>query len=90
MAPRAEPVPVRVECHSGWRGEETPRAILLGQERYEVEEVLDRWYDGGADSGRPVLRIFRVRLRTGETVLLEQDEGTGAWSLREPLRRRWS
>jgi hypothetical protein len=81
---------VRVECYAGSRGEETPRAIQVGAQRHAVEEVLDRWFDGGAESGRPARRIFRVRLESCEVVLLEQEEGVGAWTLREPLRPRWS
>ena len=34
---------IRVECYAGYRGEETPRAFWLGDNRLEVKEVLDRW-----------------------------------------------
>lgn len=34
---------IRVECYEGYRGRETPRAILLGERRVEVSRILDRW-----------------------------------------------
>ena len=35
---------LRVECYSGYRGEETPRHFTLGERRVEVTEVIDRWF----------------------------------------------
>ncbi len=39
----ARDVKIRVVCYEGYRAEETPRAILLGDRRVEVAEILDRW-----------------------------------------------
>ncbi len=32
---------ISVECYSGYRGEEEPRAFWLGERRIEVVELLD-------------------------------------------------
>lgn len=34
---------IKVECYSGYRGEETPRRIHIESRQVEVIEVLDRW-----------------------------------------------
>ena len=34
---------IKVECYSGYRGEETPRNIWFGSRRVEVKAILDRW-----------------------------------------------
>jgi hypothetical protein len=34
---------IRVECYSGHRGEEIPRAMWFGDRRVEVAEIIDRW-----------------------------------------------
>jgi len=34
---------IMVECYSGYRGEEIPRAIWLGERRVGVDEIIDRW-----------------------------------------------
>ena len=37
---------IRVECYAGYRGEEEPRAFKLGERRFAVLEILDRWRRG--------------------------------------------
>jgi hypothetical protein len=37
------PLIVKVECYAGYRGEETPRSIWLGERKIEVIRVIDRW-----------------------------------------------
>ncbi len=34
---------IHVECYSGYRGEETPRRIILGKNNIHVKSILDRW-----------------------------------------------
>jgi hypothetical protein len=34
---------IQVECYAGYRGEETPRAIVIGGRRVAISSVLDRW-----------------------------------------------
>ena len=65
---------IRVECHAGHRGEEEPRAFTLGERRFEVRELLDRWLD-------PTHRYFKVRTDDGRVFLLRHDEHSGEWEL---------
>jgi hypothetical protein len=37
------PIDIRVQCYSGYRGEEIPRAVWMGVRRIAVAEILDRW-----------------------------------------------
>ena len=34
---------IHVECYAGHRGEQTPRALILGDRRIDVAEVVDAW-----------------------------------------------
>jgi hypothetical protein len=65
---------VRVECHSGYRGEETPTRIRFDGRAIEVVEVLDRWLD-------PDHRYFKVRGDDGAVYILRHDTRDMAWSL---------
>jgi hypothetical protein len=65
---------VDVECYAGHRGEETPRAIRLGERRIEVAEVLDQWL-------APDHRYFKVRGDDGDIYLIRQDVAAEAWEL---------
>lgn len=65
---------LRVECHAGHRGEETPRRLWLGDRKVEVEEVVDRWYG-------PDHRYFKLRGDDGALYLVRHDEPADRWEL---------
>jgi hypothetical protein len=60
---------VRVLFYEGYRAEESPRAILLGERRVEVLRILDRWRGedheyvklDGCDGARYILRYDRSK-----------------------------
>lgn len=65
---------IAVECYAGYRGEEEPRAFVLGTRRLEVTAIQDRWV-------APDHRYFKVAASDGDTYILRHDEQTGAWTL---------
>jgi len=65
---------IRVECYAGYRGEEEPRAFTLGETRFTVMEILDRWI-------APEHRYFKVRASDGRALVLRHDVASGEWEL---------
>ena len=65
---------LRVECYAGYRGEETPRALVIADGRVVVDEILDRWL-------APDHRYFKVKGDDGDVYLVRQDTASGAWEL---------
>jgi hypothetical protein len=65
---------IGVDCYSGYRGEETPRRLLLGARRLEVVDVLDRWL-------APDHRYFKVRCDDQGTYIIRHDNRRGIWQL---------
>ena len=65
---------IYVECHAGYRGEEEPRAFTLGERRFDVLEILDRWL-------APDHRYFKVRVDDGRTFVLRHDTHSSEWQL---------
>ena len=65
---------VTVECYAGHRGEQTPRALILGDRRIAVAAVLDAWL-------APEYRYFKLRGADGDTYLVRHDERSGIWEL---------
>ncbi len=65
---------VTVECYAGHRGEQTPRAIVLGDRRVEVAAVVDQWL-------APDHRYFKVRGNDSHTYLVRHDIVSGGWEL---------
>lgn len=62
-----------VECYSGCRGEEEPRAIVREGRRLRVEQIEARWIGVAG-------RYFRVRCSDGRVYDLLYQESEGRWS----------
>jgi hypothetical protein len=71
---------VEVRCYAGGRGDETPRAVVLGGR--EVAVWVERsWIEEPAgSSGAARYRMFQVRLEDGRRCRLAQ-EPDGSWTL---------
>jgi hypothetical protein len=73
--------PACVECYAGYRGDESPRAIVLAGVRLPVAAVISRKRLRDAATGRSV-EIFECLLEAGWTVSLERSED-GSWRVRK-------
>ena len=65
---------VRVECYSGYKGDERPVRLQLADEFVDVFQVEDRWYSPGAT-------YFRVLLANGERYVLRREDVQDVWTL---------
>ena len=65
---------VHVECYAGYKGDERPLKLQIGEEMVEVAEVEDRWYSPGAT-------YFRLRLANGERYVVRREDAQDVWTL---------
>jgi hypothetical protein len=65
---------LRVECYAGYRGEETPRRLFLGEREVGVSQVLDRWL-------APDHRYFKLLGDDGATYIVRHDVKSWIWEL---------
>lgn len=72
---------IQVECYSGYKANERPVAFLYQGERREIQEIVDRWYEGGLDADRPVIGYFKVQTTDGKFYLLRYLSVFNAWSV---------
>lgn len=68
------PIRIKVECYSGYRGEETPRRIRMANGNIEVREILDRWLS-------PDYRYFKFRGDDEAVYIIRHDGQSGIWEL---------
>lgn len=61
----------RVEWYAGYRGEEKPRAVVVGGERIEVVEIISQKRIREKKSGR-TREVFECQLATGQRVRIER------------------
>jgi len=69
---------VHVMAYSGNRGEETPRALVLGGKRIEVVEIQESWIEEGVGDRR-TRRFFKVKGSDGGIHKIFYDEKTAEW-----------
>jgi hypothetical protein len=71
-----KPMKLSVECYSGRKADERPVRFWLAGKQYEVEIVLDQWYD-------PESIFYKVRTPDGNLYILRQWTSTlgGEWEL---------
>ncbi|MFH1434088.1 MAG: hypothetical protein ABIJ56_00090 [Pseudomonadota bacterium] len=64
---------IKVECYSGCRGDESPRAIVTGGNRLAVKEIIDMWVGENH-------RYFKVICENGQ-YLIRFDEKSDVWEM---------
>jgi hypothetical protein len=69
---------IEVIAYSGYRGEETPRMILIHGERIEVIEVLKQWIEERSKD-RSRKRFFKIKGSDGGLHLIYYNEKGMEW-----------
>ena len=69
---------IEVIAYSGYRGEETPRAILFRWKRIEVIEILKQWIEERFDN-RNIRRFYQVKGSDGNLYTIYYDERSMEW-----------
>ncbi len=72
---------IQVECYSGYKEEETPRAFTHMGKRQEILEIIDRWYEEKQDPRAPRQNYFKVKTSEGEVFLLRYTPRFQSWTL---------
>jgi hypothetical protein len=74
--------PAAVECYSGYKANERPVAFSCQDRRWEIADIIDRWYEGGVSADRPVVNYFKVRTGEGLIFILRYAGQSDSWSVR--------
>ena len=69
---------IKVIAYSGYRGEETPRTILLNEKRIDVVEILRQWVEERSDN-RKTRRFYQVRGSDENLYTICYDEKSMEW-----------
>jgi hypothetical protein len=67
-------MPIDVSCYAGYRGEELPRRLTIGQRPIAVVAVTDRWL-------APDHRYFKVLGSDGAIYIIRHDTVLDDWQL---------
>ena len=72
---------IEVHCYSGHKANESPREISIGKNCIKIKKILDRWYEGGIQAGRPKLDYFKILTENNQKYLIRYNSLFDAWSL---------
>jgi hypothetical protein len=50
--------------------------------RWEIQEIVDRWYEGGIDPTRPEVSYFKVKTFEGRIFILRYLSLFDSWSIK--------
>ena len=73
---------IEVESYCGYRPDERPISFAYQDEKFEVSEILERWYEGGTIAGQPVYAYFKVKTVSGGEFLLRYNTRFKTWAIR--------
>lgn len=76
-----ESIPIKVECHSGYKADEYPRRFIWDQIEFEIKEITDRWYEGYQESANKQVNYFRVKTALRGSFLLKHEIVNDDWFL---------
>ena len=65
---------IKVDCYSGYRGEETPRRFRINSRRIAVKKILDQWLS-------PDHRYFKLLGDDEAVYIIRHDVLTQEWEL---------
>ena len=80
-------VPISVECHSGYKADEYPKCFHRDSVRFEITEILDRWYQGDANPEFPVSDYFKVKTIDGKVLILKHEVKTDKWYIQTGMNK---
>jgi hypothetical protein len=72
---------IKVECYSGYKVNERPIAFVYQGKQWEIADIIDHWYEGEFEPGRPAMDYFKVRTAEGNEFLLRYNSLFDAWAV---------
>jgi hypothetical protein len=72
---------INVECHAGYKAGEYPKQFFWNEMLFEIEEILDRWYQGDVNPEFLKANYFKVRTSKQKIYILKHETETGRWFL---------
>ena len=74
-------IPIKVECHSGYKADEYPSKFTWGYTEFEIIEIIDRWHEGYHNSAPKAVNYFKVKTDLKGSFLLKHEISNDRWFL---------
>lgn len=74
-------IPIKVECHSGYKADEYPISFYLENVKIEIKEISDRWYQATPTPDWPVADYFKVCTDCNTNYIIKHELKSDEWFL---------
>lgn len=74
-------IPIKVECYAGYKADEYPKCFYWNDIRFEIKEILDRWYQGEDNPEWPVANYFKINSANEEQYIIKHEIDCDKWYL---------
>jgi hypothetical protein len=72
---------IEVQCYAGYKSNEQPVNFWFSGREYHIVKIIDRWYEGSAQSSMPLLDYFKVKTEAGDRHIIRYNRLFDKWSL---------
>jgi hypothetical protein len=72
-------LPVKVQCYSGYKADESPVSFSFNGFRFRVEEIIDRWHEAGREQASRAAEYFKVRTSDNKQYILKHEITPDRW-----------
>ena len=76
-----EQIPIKVECYSGYKADESPRSFIWDDIEFEIVEIIDRWYEAYDKSATQGINYYNVKTNLIGTFMLKHELDHDRWFL---------
>ena len=76
-----ELIPIKVECHSGYKANEYPKNFNWKDIQFDIKEIIDRWYEGYNKPEFPAANYFKVKTHLVGKYLIKHELKRDKWFL---------
>lgn len=72
---------IKVESHAGYKSGEYPKRFYWDDFCFEIEEIMDRWYQGELNPEFSPANYFKVRTSNQKIFILKNETESDRWFL---------
>ncbi len=72
---------IKVECHAGYKADEYPKSFYWDNTRFEIIDILDRWYQTETNPELPAANYYKVQTVLSGSFILKLEIKSHKWYL---------
>jgi len=72
-------IPIKAVCHSGYKASEYPKYFYWDKIRFEIKEILDRWYQNDLNPHFSEANYFKVITPDDKIYILKHEIKSDKW-----------